>query len=382
MANVEFLEPTGANVSPIGLSATGSTSLTPGHGEEKAWVYSNYPEGIEVYTGKGLAIADQGHYLNQQMVSGEAEVFFSHANYSPQTLECNVQLYNPNAHDVNVTILNCGARCPWGQGEIWKDYFSSSPRQIKLGPESAQWVLQPALQISAGTPKDQTADGEGIYIPFSGVVHLNVEGADPIVVTVYAYHDIGEVDGLASTFEYSFGESGDPAEGKDYPPVYTGLGDEFNLAFNHGTILTNSLEDQPYKYTTTANDSNNVNIGEIIPIKILGENLTASVDKSESSGLNNLANWCVHNFHNITFKNPTSRSVTIYGYISGAAKGATTVINYDGETYYTEMSSNMGLLTWRWCKITLAPNETFNFSYQHILATHSNGCQVTEWRLE
>ena len=389
MANVEFLEPTGSNLSNEAILGNGYKVLTPGHGANKAWIYSNYPEAMGL-NGKGMAIAgplpencNKSYYLNQQTVSGEAEVFFSHNNHSSQSMYCRVQLYNPNSTSVSFTVSNIGYVNGWNAGLVWDRYYrmnldptdeiaESIVPYLKSGTitsEGAVWITPP---FPVGTTTSEMGN------PFSGVVHLSV--SQDTVVTVYAYRNEGSVTGESIAFPYDFTHSAEnPGElNVAHPGVYTGIGDEFNLSFNHGTIFTSNL---PYKYVT--NDSSDFpNNEEIIPIRILGENLTADINQSTASGLNNLANWCVHNFHYITFKNTLSQQVSISAYLYGAADGATPVILCNGQLKYVELSTSAGHLTWKWCTITLAPNETFNFNYQHILGTYGNGCQVTEWRLE
>lgn len=385
MANVEFLEPIGSNLSNEAIIGDGYKVLTPGHGAKKAWVYSNYPEAMGL-NGKGMAIADplpenndKSYYLNQQTVSGEAEVFFSHTNHSNQSMYCRVQLYNPNRTSTSFTVSNIGYVDGWNAGLVWDRYFRMNLDPADEIAESIVPYLKSGTITSEGavwiTPPFPVS-----LCPFSGVVHLSV--SQDTVVTVYAYRNEGSITGSSIAFPYDFTHS---AENPDFenlklahPGVYTGLGDEFNLAFNHGTISTSNL---PYKYIT--NDNGNFrNNGEIIPIKILEENLTADIDQSTGSGLNNLANWCVHNFHYITFKNTLSQQVSISAYLYGAAAGATPVILCNGQLKHVELGNTAGHLTWKWCTITLAPNETFNFNYQHILGTYGHGCQVTEWRLE
>lgn len=41
-----------------------------------------------------------------------------------------------------------------------------------------------------------------------------------------------------------------------------------------------------------------------------------------------------------------------------------------------------GLKTWRWCEITLEPNDTCSFDWQHIVASYGVGASSHEWSVD
>lgn len=367
MSDSCFLSATAANLFSSQILGNGRKALTVGHGAKKIWMYSNYPEAIG-RNKKGYALAESNYFLNRQTISGEGEVFFSHTNHTGAPLYCKIMFSNSSNTNATVTVSNYGYANGWDAGGAVTRFFNYSSRSVSVPKKTEVAFTTEYVSTGGGTP-------------FTGMLHLNTSRA--IDVTVYVCKEENQnkkfdFDSLVA-FPYGFAycDEDDDDGSILYPGVYSGYGEEFNLAFNHGTIKTT---DFPYKYITNANDQYK-NDGEIIPIHLIGEDKIAQVPSS-ISGLDNLANWCVHNYHTITFKNPSSHSVTICGYISGAHDGSTPVINLNGETKFTVLEEARGAFTWRWYRRTLSPNESFTLQYQHVLGSYGAGCQVTEWRLE
>ena len=129
---------------------------------------------------------------------------------------------------------------------------------------------------------------------------------------------------------------------------------------------------RPYIYTSNAQGGYG-NSNEMIPIKMIQGGLTADPNSSNDD-LNNLGNWCAHNYNTITFKNNTSKTYTIHGYVGSA--GTCQVMNLGGNVQAANLLD--GLKTWRWCEITLAPNDTCSFDWQHIVASYGVGASSHE----
>ena len=96
------------------------------------WIYSNYPEAIGK-NGKGLALAENGYFLNQQTISGTAEVFYSHTNYTGKRLYVGIQAYNSSSKSVTVTCQNYGDSSGWYKSiNAVKNFFSSKRPPLPL----------------------------------------------------------------------------------------------------------------------------------------------------------------------------------------------------------------------------------------------------------
>lgn len=75
--SAKMLSPSGSNLSTSKTIDTEKRTRLTVTRNSNPWIYSNYPEAIGK-NGKGLALAENGYFLNQQTISGTAEVFYSH----------------------------------------------------------------------------------------------------------------------------------------------------------------------------------------------------------------------------------------------------------------------------------------------------------------
>ena len=209
--------------------------------------------------------------------------------------------------------------------------------------------------------------------PFTGMVRFSTNRS--VVVTVIAYESSSKINNATKPFPYRSTEV--PSNDNT---VYSGLGNGYFLTFNHGAISTSSL---PYRFTTNCDANAGLqNNGEMVPIKLVDGNFTASITSSDQE-LRNLGNWCVQNYHKITLRNTSSSSVTVYGYVGANKKGNAQVINRGGTVKSARLSADTtGKFTWKWCKVVLAAGESFTFDYQQILASYGAAATFHEWSLE
>ncbi|MFB2020736.1 hypothetical protein ACEVJL_04540 [Pseudoflavonifractor sp. P01025] len=365
MASFEFLSPSGSNLTNGVIAATNCMKLKVTR-NTAPWIYSNYPEAIG-RGGKGKAIADPDakgnkYFINQQKVSGSGEVFFSHTNYTGKTLKIRVHIFNPNSSTVTVKRTNMGMSSGYNNAaDTVINYFNSATKQFTLAKNGSAWLTD-----ECAVPNGQ---------PASGMIRF--ESDKVIIVTVYAYLNLSSVDGTETTYPYGFEWCDDKTQGSTkYPPVYTGLGNGNFITFAHGTIKVSDLLKKPYIYASNGDNYSHPNDNEIVPIKLLGTNLTASLTAAHDD-LKNLGNWCTHNYNTITFKNDTTSAKTIYGSLCGNSAGNTQVINYKGKMHSKVLHEE----TWRWAKITLQAGETYALDFQHIIASYGAPATIHQWKV-
>lgn len=360
--SAKMLSPSGSNLSASKTIDTEKRTRLTVTRNSNPWIYSNYPEAIGK-NGKGLALAENGYFLNQQTISGTAEVFYSHTNYTGKRLYVGIQAYNSSSKSVTVTCQNYGDSSGWNKSiNAVKNFFSSKKTSVTIASGKAAWIA-----TSQAIPADPST-------PFTGMCRFETSGS--VVVTVYAYQSTSAVDGNAVAFPYGLSYSADKSINHTYPAVYSGKGTGYYLTFTHGTKYVSDLLSRPYIYTSNAQGGYG-NSNEMIPIKMIQGGLTADPNSSNDD-LNNLGNWCAHNYNTITFKNNTSKTYTIHGYVGSA--GTCQVMNLGGNVQAANLLD--GLKTWRWCEITLAPNDTCSFDWQHIVASYGVGASSHEWSVD
>ena len=357
MATLTFLDPSGSNLRSDVLSASSRKKLTP-TSNNAPWIYCNYPERIGDGN-KSWGIAENGYYINRQTVNGPAQIFYSHWNKTGKTLRYRIQLKNNNSSVATVTRSNVGACTGWDGTIAVKNFFASSSKTISVPAKGTAWLID-ELVVSNGQP-------------FTGMVRFSTNRS--VVVTVIAYESSSKINNATKPFPYRSTEV--PSNDNT---VYSGLGNGYFLTFNHGTISTSSL---PYRFTTNCDANAGLqNNGEMVPIKLVDGNFTASITSSDQE-LRNLGNWCVQNYHKITLRNTSSSSVTVYGYVGANKKGNAQVINRGGTVKSARLSADTtGKFTWKWCKVVLAAGESFTFDYQQILASYGAAATFHEWSLE
>lgn len=329
-------------------------------------IYSNYPEQIGL-SGKGLAFAENGYYINQQTIpAGSAQMFFSHSNHFQRitnektTIYYRVQIYNPSGTaTATVTRSNYGQGTGWTDpGDPIKQFFASTSTNFTLQPGKSAW-LSDELAVAYEQP-------------FSGLIRIKTD--QPIVVTMYCYYTKGfYIDGTQGKFPYDSAHSADPNL-----TVYSGIGKGYFLNAVHGKnkdgqILVSDLKKLPYRFMT---NKDHINTNELTPIKLV-TGQTASQDAA--SPLYNLGNWCTQYYHKITIKNDTTSAATVYGYICSNTNG--------GNTQVIQMGSNIASVvlnnnhTWQWCRIDLAAGSSISFDYQTILASYGAAATYHEFSL-
>lgn len=331
-----------------------------------AWIYSNYPEAIgKVKNGaaRGLALADNNYYLNRQTVSGAAQIFFSHTNYTGEALRCCIQLYNSGSSTVTVKREYYGYSVGFGnQVKAVKDYFSSASKTITVAAKGTAMLLDPF-----------TVSGGATSMPFTGMLRMNSSANIEVSIYVYKYQKGNTFPfdrSKMKAYDYNINVSADP--GTTYPNVYTGRGPSYFLTFSHGTKTVSSLKSKPYVFTSNCNKGLQ-NTNEIIPITMLSGGRVADVSSSNED-LSNLGNWCAQNYNIITFKNDTNTTATIQGYV----RCSNPVMNLNGNVKgAVELQK-----TWNWCTVTLGPGESHELQYQHICASYGAGASHHQWSVE
>lgn len=355
MANVTFLEPSGSNLLSNQISRTGLTNLTVTR-NSAPWINSNYPEAMGLY-GANMAFSDNGYYLNQQTVKGDAEVFYSHTNRSGRTFKVRVHIYNCSASSVTVQRTNEGHSVGWTtSANAVKEYFQGgNVATYNLASGASAWLTD-EITVPAGQP-------------VSGMIHLNA--TNNIIVTVYAYFNASTIKGTEVAFPFN-----------DISEVYTGLGTGYFLTFNHKSLSAaktkvSALASAPYAYAVNSGDAGEVNPNEMVPIHILGTDEIAAVGATHS----NIGNWGAHNYHIIKFTNDTSSAATIYGYIGSNLIGNTQVINRGGVVKSATLNGDTGKFQWRWCRVDLDAGEDIEFDFQQVLASYGASASIMRWEL-
>lgn len=349
MATFTYLNPTPANLKTTQLDFTSGVTPLSCSRNTGPIIYSNYPEQIG-YNGKGLALADNGYYVNKQTISaGEALLFFSHWNRTGNTLKYRIRIYNPTANSCTVTRSNIGFSSGWNPGPTVTNYYTSSSTIFNLAANAWTWLTDEYTIASAQ--------------PFNGMIKITT--TTKLSIALYAYYNSSSIDsGTKTNFPYNSSYSDDLA-------VYSGIGTGFFLTFPHGTINVSSL---PYKYVTNANLRNT---NEMTAISLIGTSLTAS--ETASSPLNNLGNWCTQNYHTMTIHNDTGSAKTVYGYVGSNTVGNTPVMAKGSNINYYTLEGTYHL--WKWCSISLAAYETYTFDWQHILASYGAAATCHVWSL-
>lgn len=219
--SAKMLSPSGSNLSASKTIDTEKRTRLTVTRNSNPWIYSNYPEAIGK-NGKGLALAENGYFLNQQTISGTAEVFYSHTNYTEKKLYVGIQAYNGSSKSVTVTCQNYGDSSGWNKSiNAVKNFFSSKKTSVTIASGKAAWIA-----TSQAIPADSST-------PFTGMCRFETSGS--VVVTVYAYQSTSAVDGNAVAFPYGLSYSADKSINHTYPAVYSGKGTGYYLTFTHGT---------------------------------------------------------------------------------------------------------------------------------------------------
>jgi len=357
MASVTFLEPSSSNLLSSQISRTGLTNLSVTR-NNAPWINSNYPEAIG-YKGANMAFAENGYYINQQTIKGDAEIFYSHTNHLKKAFKFRIHIYNCSASSVTVKRTNVGHSSGWDTAaEPIKEYFKGGTKTFTLASGGSAWLTD---EYYIDVPTDM--------LPFSGMVHLNA--SNNIIVTEYAYFNVSAVKGTETEFPFN----------KD-SKEYTGLGTGYFITFNHKSLSAaktkvSALASKPYAYAVNSDRLGEINPNEMVPIKILGTNETAQLGGEYS----NLGNWGAHNYHIIQFTNDTSKAATIYGYIGSNETGNTQVINRGGVVKSARLDQKTGKYQWRWCKVDLAAGESIDFDFQQILASYGPAASIMRWEL-
>ena len=236
--SAKMLSPSGSNLSASKTIDTEKRTRLTVTRNSNPWIYSNYPEAIGK-NGKGLALAENGYFLNQQTISGTAEVFYSHTNYTEKKLYVGIQAYNSSSKSVTVTCQNYGDSSGWNKSiNAVKNFFSSKKTSVTIASGKAAWIA-----TSQAIPADSST-------PFTGMCRFETSGS--VVVTVYAYQSTSAVDGNAVAFPYGLSYSADKSINHTYPAVYSGKGTGYYLTFTHGTKYVSDLLSRPYIYTSNA----------------------------------------------------------------------------------------------------------------------------------
>ena len=364
MSSVKFLEPSGSNLSSEQIPRTNLTNITVSRNVDSPWIFSNYPEALYIGNDKspladGCTQEKNGYYINQQQVSGETEIFYSHTNCSGKVLKFRIHIYNCTDKPVTVNRTNMGHYCGWSYPEnAVKEYFKGNSATFTLPSGGSAW-LTPEYTISVGNP-------------FTGMVRL--VASNDIIVTEYLYIDPNKING----YEVAY-----PEDLSSY--VITGIGHGNFITFNHALrsadeTKVSTLKSRPYVYATNSHNKGEVNPNELVPIKLLGTDIIAD-GKNQDYHYNDLGNYCAHNYHIIKFTNDTLKPATIYGYIGSDGIGNTQVINRGGVIKSAKLDLDTGVFQWRWCQVDLAAGESVQFDFQQLVASYGAAASIMKWAL-
>lgn len=151
--SAKMLSPSGSNLSTSKTIDTEKRTRLTVTRNSNPWIYSNYPEAIGK-NGKGLALAENGYFLNQQTISGTAEVFYSHTNYTGKRLYVGIQAYNSSSKSVTVTCQNYGDSSGWYKSiNAVKNFFSSKKTSVTIASGKAAWIAtSQAIPADSSTP--------------------------------------------------------------------------------------------------------------------------------------------------------------------------------------------------------------------------------------
>ena len=342
-----YLYPVSGNISSVPLEEFSGITRLNFSRNDRPIIYANYPEKIGA-NGKNMPFAEYGYCVNRQVITaGGGQIFFSHYNQSGQTIKYRVHVYNMSSGSTDVQVSNIGFSSGWSDpGKTVRDFFNTSGSQMTLAQGASGW-LSPEYTIASGQP-------------FSGMIRFNCSQA--VIVTLYMYYDAGAIDGYEVVYPYS-------EEYSDDLQVYSGVGTGYFLTAAHGTIKTSEM---PYRYVTNKLKAND---NEITSINLVGTDMQAN--ENAAAPLNNLGNWCTQNYHTMTILNDMDTTKTVYGYIGSNAVGNTAVVQRGGVAQSVQLENSQR--TWKWCKIELAPGESYTFDYQTILASYGAAPTFHEW---
>ena len=176
MAPVTFLEPSGSNLLSSQISRTGLTNLSVTR-NNAPWINSNYPEAIG-YKGANMAFAENGYYINQQTIKGDAEIFYSHTNHLKKAFKFRIHIYNCSASSVTVKRTNVGHSSGWDTAaEPIKEYFKGGTKTFTLASGGSAWLTD---EYYIDVPTDM--------LPFSGMVpSLMIFAASLTAAMIFTY---------------------------------------------------------------------------------------------------------------------------------------------------------------------------------------------------
>lgn len=237
-------------------------------------------------------------------------------------------------------------------------FFDTIQQTNSISPNGNWWVLEQQV------PK---APDSTSYTPFWGVVRLYV--SRPVIITTYAFKNKSSIDGNEVPYPRSLDYSDDIK-------VHSGYGDGFRLT---KTINLNvsSLQQKDYWYYTGERGSWGRNTGEITPIHIIGENLTATPESNDEA-LNQLGNWSTQYDFTINITNDTDSSKTIYGFISGNEKNSNPVIKTNN---LIRGWSDLKEKTRRWFSETIPRKTTYTYKYTYMQASYGSSATNHAWSL-
>jgi hypothetical protein len=324
---------------------TSATALTFTQ-DQGTWIYCNFPESITSRSQFGNHVSGYGNvYLNQVSVNGTVQLFASHLNSYGSSFNYGVQLYNPNASSITVTILNNGFRASsdWLSVEcgVWSDFFATpGGNQYIVGSGQSLWIIQKSVPSGA---------------LFNAVIRFQT--TNTMYCTEYVYDpNVNNIDGTATLFPW------------DSSRVYRGHGNSYFIRATYDIYVSQ----MPYKfYTNICSDPQASS--EMITI------YDPSGTQFSCPGAN-LGNWGAQYYFTINVHNNTSSSATIQAYVGSDQSGgsAPSVMNLGGTVVYCGPGANQ---MWNWLQDTISANSTQQYIYQFIHAANASGPTRHDWRL-
>ncbi|MDP4151876.1 MAG: hypothetical protein Q8865_00345 [Bacillota bacterium] len=307
------------------------------------WIYCNHPENIIE-----AALADNNFYLNQQNItSGESQLFASYINKTGEPIMFGVQIYNPNASQITITKTNYGFRCSdeysWEdvQGGSWTDFFNSCETTYAIPSGGNIWILDECIPT-------------GAFFTYN----LRFIADSNAIITIYAYKDKSKITGNAVYYLGNIATDGS---------TYSGLGESYflNCSFdiNISSLLNKGLCSLIGKVLTNTNEI--ISIVQPSPAPIASE--------TSPSPYNNLGNWGAQTLFNVCINNDTSFNKTINGYVACNPLGATPVIQSGCVVRYKslECSDGQNVQRWNFYSHNICPGDSVQIDFQYITGTNS-----------
>lgn len=332
------------------------------------FIYCNNPEPL---IDSDLGDSNLGNkYILWSNVTGACQAWYEHSNATGHAIGYGLQVYNPNATSVTVTVTNIG----FGKGidwykTTWSQFFSGASG----GGGTVGTFTVPAYGVLWIQKNSSIANGA----IFEGVVRFSVSGGS-VSVANYAWSNFSAIDGTATYLGYVSGSR----NGQDQSKVYKGTATTGGGATARGFFLTNSFSTSasallasPRAWRTNGCRTStwpDATLNDMVEIKCP---LTGPGDPTyqvfSCANLSNLGNWGLQYHYSMTVNNDTMATRTINLVVAQPLVGVYSnvyVATPDGNAGCQISNSN-----WKFYAFSLSPGQNRTVEFQVILCGDSNG---------